>query len=610
MLETISPLILSALTGYPVVSSLHEFVISYHRPASVSTSLTVLQGQDLINPPPQMLMIGPCVSPGVDMETVEPCPPQCIYVCDIPEEQKHKSLCPTGELQVEGSLPLSTDGNSCTSHPSLINGMKKDENPMRYCYRISDELSKEKAKALTMELVQRKQFIEQRSAEPLPKVDLHALDNTIIPKEEWYPIYKPYSARLTDLRSHLHGPQLLPYECMVELIDQNAAPFISPAYTIRHPDQRKALENNINKYLDMDIIEHGPSTWKTALFVVPQKVNQEQKLFNTYHPSQQWRVIQNFIPLNIKVQKAANTLPLVADIFQVAADKSIFSLLDLSKAFFQCTVREVDRIYFGVSHPTKDIHMRCMPMGFINSPAIWQKNMNIAIWHSIQKAFHDQYPSEKDYSHLAIYMDDIFLATKASKQHLLLKTLFEHLVRYSLTLSVGKSFIGKRSAYLLKKIISPCKRYIQPERPHALSLLAPPQTVFQVCFFLGALCYIAEHVPRLNELLHPFDACSGGVPASRAAREYIPWTNHLLSVFDTIKTLLKKPSSLSHFIPSRPLYLATDASNTGYGAFLFQTNHVPLESAQIFPLAFSSQAWKTNSEHAAHSCRKELDALK
>ena len=67
---------------------------------------------------------------------------------------------------------------------------------------------------------------------------------------------------------------------------------------------------------------------------------------------------------------------------------------------------------------------------------------------------------------------------------------------------------------------------------------------------------------------------------------------------------------MSHFIPSRPLYLETDASNTGYGAFLFQTNHAPLESAQIFPLVYSSQAWKTNFEHAVHPCRKELDALK
>ena len=93
--------------------------------------------------------------------------------------------------------------------------------------------------------------------------------------------------------------------------------------------------------------------------------------------------------------------------------------------------------------------MRCMPMGFINSPSIWQKNMNAAIWEPVQQFFHKQYPDEKSSSHLAIYMDDIFLATKTVEQHLyLLRILFEHLTQYSLTLSIGKSYIGKRSVFL------------------------------------------------------------------------------------------------------------------------------------------------------------------
>ena len=103
---------------------------------------------------------------------------------------------------------------------------------------------------------------------------------------------------------------------------------------MRHPEQKKALDDNITKYLDMGIIEYGPSLWKTSLFVVPQKVNEEQRQLPTYHPSQKWRVVQNFIPLNSKVHKIENTLPLIADVFQIAFEKEIFSLLDLSKAFF------------------------------------------------------------------------------------------------------------------------------------------------------------------------------------------------------------------------------------------------------------------------------------
>ena len=161
--------------------------------------------------------------------------------------------------------------------------------------------------------------------------------------------------------------------------------------------------------------------------------------------------------------------------------------------------------------------MQCMPMGFINSPSIWRKNMNAAIWEHVQQLFHKQYPDEKSSSYLAIYMDDIFLATKTVEQHLyLLRVLFEHLTRYSLTLSTGKSYIGKRSVFLLGEVISPHQRLIHPERLRALTLLALPQTDIQVCSFLGAFRYVAEHIPRLNELLHSFDAHTGGVSASQA----------------------------------------------------------------------------------------------
>ena len=123
-----------------------------------------------------------------------------------------------------------------------------------------------------------------------------------------------------------------------------------------------------------------------------------------------------------------------------------------------------------------------MPRGFINSPSVWQKNMNAAIWEPVQQLFHKQYPDEKSSSHLAIYMDDIFLATKTVEQHLYL-LLFEHLTQYSLTLSIGKSYVGKRSVFLLGEVISPYQRLIQPERLRALTLFAPRRQFFKYAPF-------------------------------------------------------------------------------------------------------------------------------
>ena len=135
---------------------------------------------------------------------------------------------------------------------------------------------------------------------------------------------------------------------------------------------------------------------------------------------------------------------------------------------------EEDRQFFGISHPTKEIRMQCMPMGFINSPSIWQKNINAAIWEPDQQLFYKRYPDERSSFHLAIYMDDIFRATKTVEQHLyLLHVLFEHLTRYSLTLSIGKSYIGKRSVFLLGEVILPHQRLIQPERLRAPTFWPP-----------------------------------------------------------------------------------------------------------------------------------------
>ena len=202
--------------------------------------------------------------------------------------------------------------------------------------------------------------------------------------------------------------------------------------------------------------------------MVPQKVNEEQKRLPTYHPSQEWRVVQNFIPLNTHVQKGENTLPLIPDIFQIASNKKIFSLLDLSKAFFHCRVKKEDRTYFGIAHHSLQLCMRCMPMGYLNSPSIWQRNMNAAIWEPVQTAFHRRFPETTSEKHLAIYMDDIFVATKTVERHLfLLQLLFQQLASYKLTLSIGKSFIGKRIVHLLGEAISPGRQTIQPTRIRA-----------------------------------------------------------------------------------------------------------------------------------------------
>ena len=325
----------------PIILNLYdEFELTYQRP-SESSLLTVLNGRDLITLP-HGVSIDETYSSALAV-------PDRTGKSDAEEKKSsretHSYIVKPGvnrkpeEVETEQAPPDIPNNSSKKEEGKGIPTVtdietKAKENPERYLFVIDPELDPEKAKKLQEALVKRKVQVEKESTLKEPQVDLHSLKNTVIPQQKWYPIYEPFHEELTDLEGHLKGNQYLPFECMVKLINPNVTPHVSPPYAINHTEQKKALKDNIEKYLKMGIIEHGPSEWKTSLFVVPQKVNEEQKRLKTYHPSQHWRVVQDFTPLNAKVQKVENVLPLIPDIFKIAADKEIFSLLDLSKAFF------------------------------------------------------------------------------------------------------------------------------------------------------------------------------------------------------------------------------------------------------------------------------------
>ena len=294
----------------PVIANLPNFVVSYQRPSEVSTALTVLHGMDLITPPFSSKctnVMCECCEPGKVVTRSIP-PPEDAHISEEPvgagqpsDGVKDVPVCNV-RTQFPEYIPSEEDGIVVVS-PSCVQDAqvskceqggrtKCDE---RYSFATDDKLSASQAETLLRDLISRKKNVEISSTQEPSRMDLHSPTNTIIPREQWYAVYEPFHSQLTDLKGHPRGPQTLPYLCTVNLMDPKTPPFTCPAYPMRHPEQKKTLEDNIAKYLDMGIIEYGPSLWKTSLFVVHQKFNEEQRQLPTYHPSQQRRVVQDFI---------------------------------------------------------------------------------------------------------------------------------------------------------------------------------------------------------------------------------------------------------------------------------------------------------------------------
>ena len=110
--------------------------------------------------------------------------------------------------------------------------------------------------------------------------------------------------------------------------DPTVETFAIPPYNLRSPEQKQALNDQIKIFISLGIIEEEEATWFTALFVVPQKVDEDQKANDKN--AQKWRIIQNFQPINAQVVTEEKALSLVEDVIAIAEDKKVFPIVDMS----------------------------------------------------------------------------------------------------------------------------------------------------------------------------------------------------------------------------------------------------------------------------------------
>lgn len=251
------------------------------------------------------------------------------------------------------------------------------------------------------------------------------------------------------------------------------------------------------------------------------------------------------------------------------------------------------------------------------APAIWSANMQECVVQPIAQEYQN-YMAEKQgleeakAAPIEAYLDDIFLSTKTVEDHLiLLQITFKQLAKMKLTLSINKCFVGKRKVNLLGVTISGSVIEVQPERLRALKEITPPQNIYHLRGWIGALRYISDHIPDLSLELAKFDALTGKVPATRGRMIPVLWTQELLDDYKEVMRQLDATKVLYHIDPALLLYLETDASKNGFGAVLFQTkegDEPPFN--HVYPIAYYSQKWSTPTARAYDPCTKELKALR
>jgi hypothetical protein len=327
----------------------------------------------------------------------------------------------------------------------------------------------------------------------------------------------------------------------------------------RHsPKERKIIEEEVAKMLELGLIEPSTSEWASPVVLIGKKDGST-------------RVCLDYRYQNSQTVPDTFPLPNIEDILASLHGMRYFSTVDMRAGYYQIPLTEHAKdictfvTHFGTFRP------KFLPFGVQGGPSNYMRIMWRLLGPHIGKI-------------CQVFLDDVAIISPTFEQHLKdIETVFKALQEGGFTLAAEKCHFGMQQCNYLGHTLTTQGVAVDSSKVQALVDMPRPKNVRKLRAYLGLASYYRKYVPDFAQAAAPLIKLlkKGQAWEWKAEQE---WS------FQELKKRLVEAPVLAHPNFSKEFIIHSDYSRDGLGAVLSQVDDADEERVVSYASRRTSEA--------------------